>query len=294
MSTTAQIYEEQNPRQYTDVEKQEFGKAQEAMKEQNYDWWTVDGIRKNTVVIHQHFNKVENRNTPLTFASVVHFVNSIAAQRRFATVTPAQKEFYALEKTQAAVDAVNAYLQKQGGRPGTLSNQGDALYQNATALLKQLNGRQDIDSVILDRMAQQIQNKPGSKLVWLKMEKAPNPYQHRAEDTADQGERTKWTPLQYRKAEEKRLADEEAAKQKKATEQKGDDFYAFGISRLLNHGGRNHAEGASLQEIHDKMKNKGASPREIYFALEAECRFYDRRAQLSHSVAPATLKARTS
>src|SRR5271154_5759508 len=96
-----EIFEQQNVRQYSPSEQAEFGKAQEALKtDGNYDFWTVAGINKNVGIIHEYFNKVENRATPVTYASVVNFVNA-HADGRFATVTPAQREYYAMEKTPA-------------------------------------------------------------------------------------------------------------------------------------------------------------------------------------------------
>jgi len=290
MTTAEEIYQETNPRIYTAAENQAWEEAKTALKAAGYDFWTKVGTNKNTSLIHNYFNDLKNRAVPVTFASVVNFVNAESKRGVFSTVTPAAKSFYEIAQDNfGAAQAVSDWLKTQGG-VNQLQNTGEELFTNAAALLRQLNGRSDINASTCATAASQLSNKPGNKLVWVPIPKQANPYQHKEEDVKG-NDRVNWTAADYKREAQARADAEAKGKQitPEAAVEKADEFYRFMVTENFLRFG-SHSENFQLNEMFKKLKDKKASWKEIYAELEAEVNHLKRKHLVGRSSVVPTFK----
>lgn len=277
MSTTArEIYDQQNPREFTPSEAAVFFQAEPALKNNGFDCFTERGKATFIKLFRDYYNA--NRQVPVTLKGVYDLVE--ANKNSLPSVTPAQKDFYlAHEQNPTGVTAISAWLATQG-KAGQLEKAGDAGLVNAVQLLRELKDR-EINATTIFQAQQRLANRPdGGKLVWIPVDKPANPYQHKAEDIKG-NDRVNWTPKDYKKEQERLEA--EAAKASQPTPEQALDhqsqFYKFTIERHLEFG--NHAENEAIRSLHKRLVSDGASLKTQYETLAKEVDYYTKRAQVT-------------
>jgi hypothetical protein len=293
MSTTAlEIYKQNQPRRvYTQADVTVFNRVEAAVGEACWDVFSRHGQKAFTDLLDEYFQA--NRNVVVSDDAIYKLME--ANRARIGSVSEGERDWWrARALSPAKIDAITAWLRTQG-KPNQLSNseKGEG-YRNVVEIAKAHSDR-PLDSASFELTASRLVNKPGNRLVYVSLPKQSNPYQ-KTEGDVTGNTRTNWSARDYARAEADRLAKESEAAQPTPEKQlsEHEKFLKFSVDRALNHGGKNHAEGFAIRELHAKLVKQGASLQEQYDALSKEVQFYERRALLGKSPVAPTLKSRTS
>jgi hypothetical protein len=146
-------------RNYTTQDAQEFEKASEQLRENGFDDWSEEGVRRNADLMDEYFQ--QNRTIPVTVANIYKAVEQ--NKTRFKWVSLAEAAYGKIANQQPdRANQLAAWLASQG-KAGQLANTGEAAYENLAQLLQALTGY-DINPARICDAENRIANKPGKKL----------------------------------------------------------------------------------------------------------------------------------
>ena len=254
-------------RQYTAQDADAFTKAEEQLSKNGLDKWTQEGMQRNADLIDQFFQA--NPTLPVTLQNIYRAVETRKSE--FAWLSQAQINWY--ETAQNTPELANQLASFLAGQKRLVSN-GDQLFENLVLLFNEINAHPQPIAHAEDRIA----HRPGKKLHYVqapRKEMGTITEAARNDDhspflgsdlvkNADGSYRTK-SPAEQRR-------DMEAAENLKSQAQtttslsaSDQQWNSMALDALND--GRNHAERDQLKRVYDQRVGVGASPREIYEAV---------------------------
>jgi hypothetical protein len=203
---------------YTVQDAGEFEKASEQLRQNGFDDWTTEGIKRNADLMDEYFQ--QNRAIPVTVANIYKAVE--ARKQNFAWVSLAQAKYnlVAVQETDRA-NALANWLATQG-KPGQLISTGDQAFENLTLLLTVLRGYEISPARIRDA-EDRIAHQPGKKLHYVQAPRRTEPISPAAKaddgtpflgDTAERLNEPAWVKRSRERAEREA---KEAANQPSST-----------------------------------------------------------------------------
>jgi len=271
MVTTREIYNDVNPRIFSNEDVAVVNQAEKTLGEAGWDVFSAQAQHLVGNLLKEYYNA--NRAETVSLAGIYKVFEQ--NKSKIKTISPALRDWYkARILNPVLVDAVTSWIKTCGGKPDTLVNVGE---EGLVNILQIVNAHTDhpLDAASFERTAIQQTNRPSSRLKWVPL---PKPVDARQKTEDIKHERAGFSPLDYRRQARAREEAEIAKAKEKETgaTQKNEDFYEFTIRRQLMYGGT-HAEKDSLQRIHDRLEKAGASKWDIFNALEAEIKFLSQR-----------------
>jgi hypothetical protein len=166
-------------RQYAAQDIEQIQTAEEQLRAKGLD----EGNERIADLLDGHFQT--NRAVPVTVAAIFKLIE---AQPGLKWLSPAELEYRRIAaENPAAAQQLSDWLEKQGGRPGTLVNTGDEAFKNLMLLLIELRGR-PVDSQRIQEAIGRISFKPGRQLHFVPEPRKQDPRQHQDDGTGFLGE----------------------------------------------------------------------------------------------------------
>jgi hypothetical protein len=124
-------------RNYTVQDAQEFQKASEQLRENGFDDWSEEGIKRNADLMDEYFQ--QNRTIPVTVANIYKAVE--ARKQDFAWLSLPEAKYYKTASENPAAATFKSWFANQK----TLISTGDQGFQNAVNILEEIGNGRDIN-----------------------------------------------------------------------------------------------------------------------------------------------------
>jgi hypothetical protein len=196
------------PRQYTAADEQRFAEATERLKDSRMDFWTNEGLNKNTDLIWEFFQK--NRNLPVTIENIYRAVEQ--RKTEFVWLSQVQVDYFKIAVEDIAKATELEHWLATQGQPAALVNSGDQAFENMALLLAELRGR-SVTPETVHQAEGRISFKPGRKLHYVPLPRREHYGRHSADDDPNRKDGVfirradaNKTPLDYAREREEALA----------------------------------------------------------------------------------------
>jgi hypothetical protein len=188
---------------YTEADAREFDNASAQLRQNGFDDWSAEGIKRNADLMDEYFQ--QNR-VPVTIANIYRAVEARKQDFAWISLAEARYNIIAAENPVAAT-AFKSWFDSQK----TVINTGDEGFQNAVNILEEIGKGRNVDSKTIQDAIARIEA-PASKfstrirppLHYVPVSRPVDPRQHQDDGTGFLGKNvneTRWQRLSRERSE---------------------------------------------------------------------------------------------